>query len=144
MCWEASQVFFGIPNKSPNCTWHGLLTPVGLSHCFFYRAFQGPFYVIGIHFSTTEPGEHGSFSRLPDYQRFQIFRLHAFAQASTCYVLGISWKLWVIGTKPYLQRWLLLIRKAYPTTLPKLDCKGWRVGFSRIFEVRSYKMVGGI
>ena len=25
----------GIPNKNPNCTWHGLLTPLGFSDCFF-------------------------------------------------------------------------------------------------------------
>ena len=76
-------------------------------------------------------------TRLPEVSNFSSPCL---CQASTCYVLGISWKLWVIGTKPYLQRWLLPSRKAYPKTLPKLDCTGLEGCFSRIFEVRSYKM----
>lgn len=125
--------------QKKNCTWRGLIF-------FCKRSFPGSL-LHARNPSSTEPGEHGSFSRLPDYQSFSVKSSPCLCQASTCYVLGISWKLWVIGTKPYQQRWLLLIRKAYPMTLPKLDCKGWRVGFSRIFEVRSYKMarwVGGI
>ena len=130
-------MLFVIPNKK-NCTWRGL---------FFFckRSFPGSL-LHARNPSSTEPGEHGYFSRLPDYQSAKCFVSMPLPRQALVTCLAYHGNFGSSEQSRICSDGFYWFAKLIPRHCPSWTAPGWRVVFFffLIFEVRSYKMVGGI